>query len=166
MLHYNHKWHPQQNPPLHGSISVCSVQVREEGKISWCPFFSKFGLLWVWFWGTHLLSILSIPGTTITFLSVSHFVYWGLGLAFFLLGYTSHCLHVQAAQPSGLGPEEYDQTEMWVALYLWLVSYWLLPALRGLVQVFLSFGYLCKWAWTMGELYLFTIFGEASCVHS
>lgn len=90
----------------------------------WCSFFSKFRLLWVWFGDTHLLLILSTPRTTITFLRVSHYVYWGTSSGFFLLGSTScHCLHAQAAQLSGLDPQE------WLAFHLQLVSYWLLLAL-------------------------------------
>lgn len=126
----------------------------------WCSFFSKFRLLWVWFGDTHLLLILSTPRTTITFLRVSHYVYWGTSSGFFLLGSTScHCLHAQAAQLSGLDPQE------WLAFHLQLVSYWLLLALRGIVQVFLSFGCLCKWSWIMGKLHVFTIFGDAWSVH-
>lgn len=39
-------------------LDHCSAQLREKSKIVHCLFLSLFRLLWIWFWGTHCLSIL------------------------------------------------------------------------------------------------------------
>lgn len=54
----------------------------------------------------------------------------------------SYCLLIYLVLCQVVAPPKFGQTEMCVALHLWLGSYQLLPALRRIVEVFVSFGYL------------------------
>lgn len=92
-------------------VCVCGVWLREEGEISLCPFLSKFRLAGK----KHWLSTFCLPGTAIFILC-------------FIL-----CPENSSWQPSVWGSSKYGQSEMWVAIHLQLVSYWLLSALKGIV---------------------------------
>lgn len=136
-------------------ISVCSAQLKEEGKnfilslssfqiqiskrkpsvriVLWIVTTVKFG------WGVPI-GYWSFPSKgKLLFSCLFCFVSWKLGLAFHLSGHAS-CLFCvcSSSQPSGLGLQKYGQREMWGAPYLQLISSWPMPALWGLSTFLLA----------------------------
>lgn len=101
-------WGNWQKPPkgensYPGQLSpICDAWSREEGKISPGLFFSKFMILWIWFWDTHSLSILALTGTAT---SLSYFVSQNQAWLSACLGHSGYLFLCRQLRPQTGGPK-------------------------------------------------------------